>query len=180
MLTLRAARFLLPQWTVENIARQGDLIVLLHVVPASETAAGDDIFDDELVPVYAIPLSDPAKVEALTNAALEEAEELMLSLAALCKENGAPCETIVAIEKVYGPVSDAVARIADAMGAAMVVVASTGKGWLKKLWAGSTSSALAGDKSVRAVVVLHGTVEGLAPEPAPAPAADTATGRMSA
>ena len=142
------------KWTCENLAREGDLVMLVHVVPKAETTPMPAV--DEDWPHYLSAGADQKVHDALVSEVLQESEEDLLAQARKISESGFPVECAVILEQTYGPVADAISRMAQKVGAGVVVVASSNKGWMGRLFMGSVSSDLANRSPVRAVVVLHG------------------------
>ena len=127
------------EWTANNVARDGDVMLLTHVVSFGETlaAAPEQVaFAGGPGPP---PLMNLEQRDELIKAALERNEEMLLNFAEPLVAKNVPVEVSVVVEKTLEDTAHVLSQLALDYNAELVVVGSTGKNWIERLLLGSVS-----------------------------------------
>lgn len=136
------------QWTIENFIRQGDTVVLHHVVlaPSPEVMAGLGVMEG--VVTYADnPEANQKKIED-AKSYIED------NLVPKLKKADVPCQVEVEMQLGTERVGDVICRKAAAVEAAAVIMASHKKNKLAEIFLGSVSKYTAGHTQ-QATIILH-------------------------
>ncbi|XRB19125.1 UspA domain-containing protein [Pseudoscourfieldia marina] len=178
------------KWCMRNVAREGDVITLMHIVPLAETTPMPAVETDW--PHYLSAEFDAKLHEQLLEDAIKANESTLMAYGQRVKDCGYsasretskwvsghpqsrdlvhyPVEMVLLVEKTFGPIANAISKASQRLGASAVIIASSGKKWFGKLWSGSVSADLANRSPARAVIVLHGlegTEDVVDPTPVP-------------
>ena len=142
------------KWCMRNVAREGDVITLMHIVPLAETTPMPAVETDW--PHYLSAEFDAKLHQQLLEDAIKANESTLMAYGQRVKDCGYPVEMVLLVEKTFGPIANAISKASQRLGASAVIIASSGKKWFGKLWSGSVSADLANRSPARAVIVLHG------------------------
>ena len=145
-------------WAADNLARDGDLFLLAHLISYDETIAGSSVAVEFAGPGPGLtPTALPLEVrEELIKEALERNEDLLIGLAEPLVARGLPVEISVVVEQTFEDTAHVLSQVADDYNAECVVVGSTGKSWLERLFLGSVSHYLLNNLHHPVIVVPGG------------------------
>mmetsp|Transcript_8917 Transcript_8917/g.36394 ORF Transcript_8917/g.36394 Transcript_8917/m.36394 type:complete len:105 (-) Transcript_8917:289-603(-) len=99
----------------------------------------------------------PVQREALVKKALEASERSIIDLAQPLCDKGIAAEACVIVEKSYEDTAHCLATVADDYNAECMVIGSTGKSWLERLFLGSVSHYLIQHYTHPVIVVPAGS-----------------------
>ena len=123
------ASFRALDWALKNVARKKDTIHLVNVIPLDKTYSPYSFQPLNIVADPNLPQLDPE----LRTAAEERSKEVLRDGVAVVHATGRAAVAHLVVERTWESVSHAVCAKANELDAAALVVANSGKNWVRAL-----------------------------------------------